>query len=313
MSNPFQHVQNIVTEEDRELIRKGFSENDPFRSYWGHEMVSFEPPKTELEKLTERIQKRFPGYKVFSAHYFRSEKERAVLSDWHNGLNFAKVFKGHPDLKSLWIPLQDVNQKTGGQLWFYNGPLAKQLEDISRAADKRSSNLQNLLLGHLRKELDAHAVTADVRFGEGLLFSMMVPHCVYSDSTGPREVVSIRLCEDAAELDMEFFDYLEKQREVWDEVESNVSALEELRSSQIAGSSDGYKQLVGELEKFCVSPMSLARSTAMLGATVDGIRRFAPDLVPQGLNPWYLERFVPPTQRREDSKNRTFPPWKWYA
>lgn len=209
MSEPaFEVVDDIITAKERDAVIKAFVQvKDEAEAPGDYEQMISMPIPERFPSLEERILARFPGYRIVGFDFFGGRKKGGEYSGWHTGLNFTNFFKAPADVRTLWIPLQDLTRETGGQLHFYKGKLARQLDDILRAAPK-VNNAQRQLVSWLFPELNREAVTMDVTFGQAVLFQETMPHAVDPHSKQDRYVLSIRLVNEDAEVDGDLLESL---------------------------------------------------------------------------------------------------------
>jgi len=149
--------------------------------------------------------------RIFGTHWFKGEKDNAIYSGWHTGINLQKCFQGKPLLITCWIPLQDLTSDTGGRLWYYNGPHQVSWVDVIRHANKNNMVLQYVLLQNYCLHVDDYKITEDIKSGDCFVFREIMPHSVDKDSHGVREILSVRLVDKTAEIDEEFFQELDKE------------------------------------------------------------------------------------------------------
>jgi len=167
--------------------------------------------RMELPELEAKLEAMFPSMMVYRTVYLSGCVPNGQYSGWHTDYNGTKSFHGRPVAWNLWIPLQDLNKETGGQLIFYNGEGQAEIEQVLRLTRKKNMLFQYIMLDLLKEQLDQHTITTDIKFGEGLIFSEITPHKVGTDfkpsgDTTAREVLTLWLIEKDSKLDNEFID-----------------------------------------------------------------------------------------------------------
>jgi len=158
----------------------------------------------KLPELEKAFAELFPQMQIFATHWFSGESKN--YSDWHTGINFQKAFKGNPLIVTVWIPLQELTSKTGGRLWFYNGPLLPHIIATTRGVNKKNYIFQYYMLYLMKDALEKNKITEDCAFGDAFAFKEIIPHAVDFDCVIKREILSVRLIEKGAQLDQEFID-----------------------------------------------------------------------------------------------------------
>jgi len=213
-THPFVRIKNCFTAEDREEVRAFFAEKR--NTCQAAHIVNGSDYHTAvinqrifLPRFEAKLKQLFPGMIVYRTVYLAGEVDGGRYSGWHTDYNGTKAFKTkvkHPRAYNLWVPLQPLNEETGGRLWFYDGPHMKNIENVLRLCHKKSMILQYMLLGLLKDELDAHQATENMEFGDALLFSEIRPHKVDTSCKVQREVFTCWLIDEDAVLDDEFID-----------------------------------------------------------------------------------------------------------
>jgi len=209
---PYHHLKNILSQEEMQLTRefyKNFCSEQKYFESLDYTQCSVEAV-LRLPKLESKLAELFPNMMVFAQHWFAGEKDGAEYSDWHTGINIQKCFKGKPLIITVWLPLQDLNSETGGQLWFYNGPHHSKIIDVIRNAGKQNMMMQYSILYNYVDDLEQHKITENVEAGDALIFREIQPHSVDRNSHGLREILSVRLIEKNATIDDLFFEIVDK-------------------------------------------------------------------------------------------------------
>lgn len=280
---PFFFEKNIILEDEVISIidtytgmKPGWHLQHMSVALGDHENFVVRPPSRRFPELEERILTRYPGFRIAGAHFFGGSKDNAEYSGWHTGINITKTFKGNPDLRTIWIPLCNLNSETGGRLWFYNGPFANQLDDVMRICDKRSS-VQHNILAAMHSELEQHKVTADIEVGDALVFRETTPHMVDGDSSGKRYVLSIRIVEEDAELDDEYLAHCEKFAELAPEIGLYMMNQEQKRTDSDELISEETKHFLGEMASLGVTPGELFDAVSLIPAMRACMHFFNPD------------------------------------
>jgi hypothetical protein len=107
---------------------------------------------------------------------------------------------------TLWIPLQDLNENTGGRLKLYNGKYISQIDDLLKCQVQNTGNSianEHSILRFLNHELDANHKVENMHAGDVLLFDEMLPHQAEEPCFIYREVLAIRLVVGDYTLDRE--------------------------------------------------------------------------------------------------------------
>lgn len=209
--HPYTVLKDVIKPEDADKIRAYFDGQpiDPIaegsdysRLVVNHRLI--------LPSLEARLKELLPDMMIYSTNYFCGDKQNGEYSDWHTGINFSKVFVGEPDTCTVWVPLQNLSEETGGRLWFYNGEYLDSVVDLLKATDKKTYLFQYIMMSLFTKELEANKVTEDCQLGDAFLFWETNPHCVDKLCKIKREVLSIRMIKRGSVVDTEFLKELEE-------------------------------------------------------------------------------------------------------
>lgn len=140
-------------------------------------------------------------------NFFCSDPTNPSLSDhgeWHTGHSLYFGVKGGVAM-TMWIPLQDVNEETGGRLKMYNGEYISQIDELLQCQVRNVGNSisnKHSLLQYLNHELEDETRVENMSVGDVLIFDEMLPHqaekCLIE-----REVLAIRLVIGDFSLDRE--------------------------------------------------------------------------------------------------------------
>jgi hypothetical protein len=154
--------------------------------------------------LVETLNLLFDDFHIIGSNFFCSEPTepgKAAHGEWHSGHSLYFGVKGAA--MTLWIPLQDLNDETGGRLKIYNGEYISQMDDLLNVqVETRGNSISNAhsILSFLNAELEEHAKAESMNVGDALLFDEMLPHqaekCLIK-----RDVLAIRLVFGEYDLD----------------------------------------------------------------------------------------------------------------
>ncbi len=134
-----------------------------------------------MPRLVERVRELFEDVHILGSNFFCSaptEPERDSVGDWHSGHSLYFGIEGNI-AQTLWIPLHDVNENTGGRLKVYNGDYIAQMDDLlQRQVLSAGNSISNdhCILKFLGAELESGAQAHDMHAGDVLLFDGMLPH-----------------------------------------------------------------------------------------------------------------------------------------
>lgn len=134
----------------------------------------------EMPMLVRRLQELFDDIHLLGSNFFCSSptrSRRAEHGDWHTGHSLYFGVNGAP--MTMWIPLQDLDDETGGRLKIYNGELIRQIDDLLKCQVKDVGNSispHHSLLKFLTHELERGCVRPNLSAGDILLFDEMLPH-----------------------------------------------------------------------------------------------------------------------------------------
>jgi len=139
-------------------------------------------------------------------NFFCSEPTNPKLADhgeWHTGHSLYFGVRGAA--MTMWVPLQDLNEETGGRLKIYNGKYISQMDDLLTCQVRNIGNSisnKHSILQYLNHELEDNCEIPNMSVGDALIFDEMLPHqaekCLIH-----REVLAIRLVIGDYSLDRE--------------------------------------------------------------------------------------------------------------
>lgn len=135
----------------------------------------------KMPTLVDRLYENFADVHILGSNFFCSEptpSDREELGDWHAGHSLYFGIEGGAPY-TLWIPLQDVNEETGGRLKMYNGKYISQMDDLLDCQVKTTGNSisnKDSILKFLTNELNDNFTVPSLSVGDGLLFDEMLPH-----------------------------------------------------------------------------------------------------------------------------------------
>lgn len=199
-------LRNIFTAEDAAIAREFFKNKETLDLTGTDYTAVSVNDYCKIPALEKKMDELFPDMQIFATHWFSGEAGAKNYSDWHTGINFQKTFVGHPLIITVWIPLQELTSKTGGRLWFYNGPLLPHIIHTTRGVDKKNYLFQYYMLYLMKNALEQHKITEDCAFGDGFVFKEIMPHAVDTECNIHREIISVRLIEKGAVIDQKFID-----------------------------------------------------------------------------------------------------------
>ena len=210
---------------------------------------------------------------IIGSNYFCSEPtdpKAEAHGEWHSGHSLYFGVRGAA--MTLWIPLQDLAEKTGGCLKIYNGRYISQMDDLLKCQVRHTGNSivnKQSILGFLNHELEAGAKVENVFVCDALLFDEMLPHqaekCYIQ-----REVLAVRLVLGDYALDRELIEkVLARYKNVPGEIPygaeylRNLLKLGEYREPGSSGRPDRSKEpLPGEASLWQRARRRLVRTYA---------------------------------------------------
>ncbi|MFT5288571.1 MAG: hypothetical protein ACI8QS_002050 [Planctomycetota bacterium] len=186
----------------------------------------------QIPSLVALLPQLFDDLHIVGSNYFVSkptDKGQETLGEWHTGHSLYFGVRGAA--MTLWIPLQDLNEDTGGRLKMYNGRYISQMDDLLKChvQDKGNSiSNQHSILNFLNHELDEGCSVENMRAGDALVFDEMLPHqaerCLIN-----REVLAVRLVLGDYALDRPLIEkVLERYKTVPGEISYAAEYLENL-------------------------------------------------------------------------------------
>lgn len=204
-------LKDLITPEDVPKIQEFFANRpkDPFANNSDYANVVVDD-RIYLPELEKKLAELYPDMMVFATNYFAGDAQNGAYSGWHTGINLSKLFVGHPQLYTVWIPLQTLTSETGGRLWFYGGEYLETFIELLKETDKKTMMLHYITIMLTEKELEKRKVTEDCPLGDAFIFSEMIPHSVDNDCTIKREILSVRLVDKNAVVDEAFLKEIEE-------------------------------------------------------------------------------------------------------
>jgi len=159
-----------------------------------------------IPSLVALLPQLFEDLHIIGSNFFCSEPtdpKRESHGEWHTGHSL--YFGVGGVAMTLWIPLQDMNEKTGGRLKLYNGKYISQIDDLLNCQVRHIGNSisnEHSILKFLNHELDSGCKVENMSVGDALLFDEMLPHqaekCLIH-----REAIAVRLVLGDYALDKE--------------------------------------------------------------------------------------------------------------
>jgi len=122
----------------------------------------------------------FDDIHIIGSNMFCSEPmdpSAPPLGEWHTGHSL--YFGVNGQAMTMWIPLQDLDEETGGRLKMYNGRHISQIDDLLDCQVRNIGNSisnEHSILKFLNEELNEGCTIPDMKAGDLLLFDEMLPH-----------------------------------------------------------------------------------------------------------------------------------------
>jgi hypothetical protein len=185
-----------------------------------------------IPSLAALLPQLFEDLHIIGSNFFCSEPtdpKRDSHGEWHTGHSL--YFGVGGVAMTLWIPLQDMNEETGGRLKLYNGKYISQIDDLLNCQVRHIGNSisnEHSILKFLNHELDSGCKVENMSVGDALLFDEMLPHqaekCLIH-----REAIAVRLVLGDYALDKELIQrVLERYKTVPGEISYAAEYLENL-------------------------------------------------------------------------------------
>ena len=185
-----------------------------------------------IPSLVALLPQLFEDLHIIGSNFFCSEPtdpKRDSHGEWHTGHSL--YFGVGGVAMTLWIPLQDMNEETGGRLKLYNGKYISQIDDLLNCQVRHIGNSisnEHSILKFLNHELDSGCKVENMSVGDALLFDEMLPHqaekCLIH-----REAIAVRLVLGDYALDKELIQrVLERYKTVPGEISYAAEYLENL-------------------------------------------------------------------------------------
>jgi hypothetical protein len=133
-----------------------------------------------IPSLAALLPQLFEDLHIIGSNFFCSEPtdpKRDSHGEWHTGHSL--YFGVGGVAMTLWIPLQDLNEETGGRLKLYNGKYISQIDDLLKCQVRHTGNSisnEHSILKFLNHELDSGCKVESMSVGDALLFDEMLPH-----------------------------------------------------------------------------------------------------------------------------------------
>jgi len=160
----------------------------------------------KIPSLVALLPQLFDDLHIVGSNFFCSEptdSKQDTHGEWHTGHSL--YFGVGGTAYTLWIPLQDLNEETGGRLKLYNGKYISQIDDLLNCQVRHVGNSisnEHSILKFLNHELDSGCKIENMSVGDALLFDEMLPHQAEKCSIH-REVLAVRLVIGDYSLDKE--------------------------------------------------------------------------------------------------------------
>jgi hypothetical protein len=149
-----------------------------------------------MPALVKKLPQLLDGIHCVGTNFFCSDPTDPKMDshgEWHTGHSLYFGVGGVS--MTMWIPLQDIDEKTGGRLKIYNGEHIAEIDDLLQCQVKKTGNSisnKHSLLQYLNHELEADYQIEDMKVGDVLLFDEMLPHQAEKCNIR-REVMALRL------------------------------------------------------------------------------------------------------------------------
>ena len=186
----------------------------------------------QIPSLVALLPQLFDQVHIIGSNYFCSEPtdpKAESHGEWHTGHSLYFGVKG--TALTLWIPLQDLDEETGGRLKMYNGRYISQMDDLLNCHVQHAGNSisnQHCILKFLNHELEEGHRVENMSVGDALLFDEMLPHQAEKCRIH-REVLAVRLVLGDYALDKELIRrVIERYRTVPGEIGYAAEYLENL-------------------------------------------------------------------------------------
>lgn|SRR6476661_4285563 len=159
-----------------------------------------------IPSLVALLPQLFEDLHIIGSNFFCSEPtdpKRESHGEWHTGHSL--YFGVGGVAMTLWIPLQDMNEETGGRLKLYNGKYISQIDDLLNCQVRHTGNSisnDHSILKFLNHELDSGCKVENMSVGDALLFDEMLPHQAEKCFIH-REAIAVRLVLGDYALDKE--------------------------------------------------------------------------------------------------------------
>lgn len=150
----------------------------------------------QMPKLVALLPQIFDDLHVIGSNFFISEPcapDAENLGAWHTGHSL--YFGVNGVAMTLWIPLQDLDDSTGGRLKMYNGKLIPEIDRLLDEQVKMNGNSisnKHSILQFFNSHLEEEKCVDSLKAGDVLLFDEMLPHGAETCSIH-REVFALRL------------------------------------------------------------------------------------------------------------------------
>ena len=158
----------------------------------------------QIPSLVKLLPQLFDDVHVIGSNFFCSEPtdpNAESLGEWHTGHSLYFGVSGVA--YTLWIPLQDLDENTGGRLKMYNGKYISQMDDLLDCQVRHMGNSisnKHSILQYLNGELESDYQVESMQVGDALLFDEMLPHQAERCSI-QRNVIAVRLVLGEFQLD----------------------------------------------------------------------------------------------------------------
>lgn len=151
----------------------------------------------KMPSLVALLPQLFDDLHIIGSNFFCSEPtdpKQESHGEWHTGHSLYFGVEGGTAM-TLWIPLQDLNDETGGRLKLYNGQYISQMDDLLDCQVRHAGNSisnKHSILQFLNHELESNYKAENMSVGDVLLFDEMLPHQAEKCRIH-REVFAVRL------------------------------------------------------------------------------------------------------------------------
>jgi len=169
-----------------------------------------------LPSLVALLPQLFDHLHIIGSNFFCSEPtnpKQDSHGEWHTGHSLYFGVRG--SAMTLWIPLQDLNEDTGGRLKLYNGKYISQIDDLLNCQVRHTGNSisnEHSILKFLNHELESGCKIENMCVGDALLFDEMLPHQAEKCRIH-REALAVRLVLGDYSLDKELIQQVLKRYE----------------------------------------------------------------------------------------------------